>query len=1545
MPAHPYRRTVRAPPGPALAADEPVPSAAQPGLLDPWFEHDGCGVGFVASRHREPTRQVIELGLGALRRLLHRGAFGADPRTGDGAGLLIQIPDEFLRRVTGQLPIPLPGPGRYAVATVFLPRNSSDRAACQGVIEEAVTGARLQFLGWREVPVRPRTIGPAARSGQPVIQQAFVSGRQSAPQLESTLYPLRKRIEARIRQLVMSDPVSTGLFAITSCSTATLVYKGQLSATQLEPYYPDLSAPDLKSQLALFHQRFSTNTEPSWRLAQPFRFIAHNGEINALRGNVNWMRAREGGWRHPICGANPQDILPVIEPQGSDSAAFDNVIELLVRSGRSLPEGLMMMLPEAWENAQGIPARHRDFYAYQANLMEPWDGPAAISFSDGRWVGSTLDRNGLRPVRYSITDDLVVLASEAGVVDLDPAAVRRTGRLEPGQMILVDTKTGRVLDDRQIKDSVARRHPYRSLAQASLFQLPSPSDPCSDPALSNPDDLMAWCRCFGFTDEEFQQVLGPMATTGHEAIGSMGNDAALAVLSERPRLLFDYFSQGFAQVTNPPIDSIRERSVMSLRTILGGGGELLASDRRPVTRLQLPHPILTDGQLRQLRSELPPNLRSRTLRTVFAADGTAGVLERELDRLCSEALLAVEDGVRILVLSDRETNAEMAPVPSLLAVGAVHQHLVKAGARSALSLVVEAADARTVHHLACLIGHGAEAVNPYLGLAAIAHLAAAGRLTQPSDGGQAMAAYIKALAEGLLKVMSKMGISTVSSYCGAQVFEAVGIAQVVIERCCSGTPSRLNGADFAVLTEEVLWRHRREFAPVAQCSDLELGGDHRWRHEGESHAWNPESVAALQHAVRAGDSDRFRAFTDLADARSSPSTTLRHLLQPRPRHAVPICEVEPASTIVRRFVTGAMSLGSISQEAHETMALAMNQIGGKSNTGEGGEDPRRFAPASDGSSRRSAIKQVASARFGVTVNYLVNADDIQIKIAQGAKPGEGGQLPGHKVDATIARLRHAVPGLELISPPPHHDIYSIEDLAQLIWDLKQPNPSARVSVKLVAQAGVGTVAAGVVKARADHLTISGHDGGTGAAPLSSIKHVGIPWELGLAETQQALVRQGLRSRVTVQADGGLRTGRDVVIAALLGAEEFGFATAALVAAGCILMRVCHLNSCPVGIATQDPVLRRRFAGAPEHVIRFFMMVAEDVREQMASLGFRTVSEMVGRVDCLEQRPGGRSWKATQLDLAPLLVVPVPGPAVLRRGRGRADVEGRARLRAQEHHLESALDLRLMQRLGDTLTSGAPGSASARVGNSDLAVGARLSGEVARRFGESGLPDNTIQVRLRGVAGQSLGAWLAPGVSLTCVGAANDYPGKGLSGGRLVVRRPSQVGFPAATNVIAGNVALYGATAGEAFFEGQAGHRFAVRNSGATAVVEGIGDHGCEYMTGGAVLVLGPIGRNFGAGMSGGAAFILARTKAVARRCNPDSVEVTDPDQEDLSTVLELLQRHQLYTGSQMAKELLTDWPAGAERLTRVRPRRRGTGVSGIPEQLQVPDPQAAMARA
>ncbi len=1495
--------------------------APAPGLYRQSFEHDACGVGFVATLERNPTHEVVSLGLGALKRLVHRGAVGADASTGDGAGLMVEIPDGFMRRVFANAGMALPDPGRYAVGAVFLPRRAADRAACEQVFETEVRAAAMEFLGWRDVPCHPGAIGVIARSSQPTIRQCFIGcGAGSIATFEDHLYPLRKQIEARVRALRLGDPRSQDLFSVVSLSARTLIYKGQLTATQLSRFYPDLLAPDLASRLAVFHQRFSTNTEPSWRLAQPFRFIAHNGEINTVVGNRNWMRARAGSWRHRICGAPVGAILPVIEPGGSDSAAFDNSCELLIRSGRPLEQAMMMMIPEAWEDIPEMTAELRGFYSYHANLMEPWDGPAAIAFSDGRLVGAALDRNGLRPARYVVTrGGLVVLASEAGVVDLPTSEVLELGRLHPGQILAIDVQKGTLLRDSVIKRTISARGRWAAWERGRVLSLPAEAGGEDVVELPTPTlaDLAAQHRCFGYTEEELRGVLAPAAAEGHEAVASMGNDAALAALSQRPRLLFDYFAQSFAQVTNPPLDSLRERRVMSLRATLGPGGDLLAPDPAVAHRLERKSPVLSDGELAQVRragdSKLPP----RTLAAVFPAAGGAAALREGLDRLGDEAEAAVRDGVAVLILSDRDVDRGHAPIPSLLALGRVHHRLVGLGLRTRLSLVVESAEPRTAHHLATLIGHGAEAVNPYLALATVAAMATEDELPKPHSRSAARAGLKAMLEEGVLKVMSKMGISTLASYCGSQLFEAVGIASSVIDQCFPGTVSRLGGADFEDLADAVLQRHRQAFPETGAVVHLEAGGEHRWRADGEAHAWNPETVAALQHAVRQGADDRFEDFRQLADADTGPPLALRHLLAPRPGGAIPMDQVEPATAIVRRFVTGAMSLGALGTEAHETLALAMNRIGGRSNTGEGGEDPARYRGGAPEGSRRSAIKQVASGRFGVTLEYLVNADEIQIKMAQGAKPGEGGQLPGHKVDATIARLRHATAGVGLISPPPHHDIYSIEDLAELIWDLKQANPRARISVKLVAATGVGTIAAGVVKARADHITISGHDGGTGAAPLTSIKHTGLPWELGLAETQQTLVRQGLRSRVALQVDGGLRTGRDVVIAAMLGADEFGFATAALVASGCVLMRVCHLNTCPVGIATQDPVLRQRFAGTPEHVIRFFMLVAEDTRRWLAAMGFRRLEDLIGRVDRLGER--ATDGRAGSLDLASLLAEPDAVTARLLRGARRQDAAARRHLRAQEHHPKRALDSRILRRLGTAIEAATPTTLRLKVSNRDRAVGALVSSEVTRLHGGQGLPENSVRIHLRGIAGQSLGAWLCPGVTVSCVGAANDYPGKGLSGGRLVVTpAPSLPAFPA-QQVIAGNVALYGATSGEAFFAGRAGERFAVRNSGAVAVVEGIGDHGCEYMTGGTVVVLGEVGGNFGAGMTGGVAYVVGAT-TLAAQLNPVSIELRAPSADDVQTVLELVRRHRTHTGSRLAAGLLRHPARMRHSLQVVRPR-------------------------
>ena len=1522
------------------------PTPAPIGLYDSAAEHDACGVGFVATLRQKPTRAVVDLGLSALRRLAHRGGVGADPQTGDGSGVMLDLPHSFLRRIADEASISLPEPGEFALATLFLPQREEDRRGCEAILEEEVTAASMQFLGWRTVPCRPRTIGVVARAAQPVIRQCFIGlGKGEKGSFEERLYPLRKQVENRIAQLEFQSQTSRELVAVVSLSSRTLIYKGQLTAAQLTAFYPDLLASDLRSRVAVFHQRFSTNTQPSWRLAQPFRFIAHNGEINTLRGNRNWMRARSGSWRHQICGVGPDQVQPVIEDWGSDSTAFDNTVELLVRSGRPLTQALMMMIPEAWEDVHDLSPGLRDFYAYHANLLEPWDGPAAISFSDGHLVGAALDRNGLRPSRFAVTTEgLVVLASEAGVVDFSPQSIVELGRLSPGEMLAVDLDGGHIRRNAEIKAEIAQSSPWGRWERSRVLRLYERHDGGVDPEVPVPslDDLLTMHQCFGYSEEELVSVLATAATTGHEPVASMGDDTALALLSERPKLLFDYLYQGFAQVTNPPLDSIRERRVMSLRTTLGPGGDLLAPGQAVPPRIELEGPILTDGGLALVRQQESTRFRCRTLAAVFSPSAGPESMAGALAELAERAQRAVEDGVQVLVLSDRDVGPDLAPIPSLLAVGRVHHHLVDLGLRTKLSLVVESAEPRTGHHMACLIGHGAEAINPYLALATVAALASEDELPVARSRAQARSAYVAMLTEGIRKVISKMGISTLASYCGAQVFEAVGISREVVQLCLPGTPSRLGGVGLDSLARDVLQRHRAAYPSSRSATERDVGGDHRWRVGGASHAWNPETVAALQHAVRQGSPVRYDDFRRLADAERGGPISLRHLLEPRPGVEVPLEEVEPALEIVRRFVTGAMSLGALSKEAHETLAVAMNRLRAKSNTGEGGEDPGRYRRLEDDGDRRSAIKQVASGRFGVTIEYLVNADDIQIKMAQGAKPGEGGQLPGHKVDETIARLRHSSPGVELISPPPHHDIYSIEDLAQLIWDLKQGNPRARISVKLVSCTGVGTVAAGVVKACADHITISGHDGGTGAAPLSSIKSAGLPWELGLAETQQTLVRQGLRSRVVLQVDGGLRTGRDVVIAAMLGAEEFGFATAALVASGCVLMRVCHLNTCPVGVATQDPVLRRRFAGQPEHVIRYFLMVAEDTRRWMARLGFRNFADMVGQVQWLGTRPDLYPAKADDLDLAPLLAAPETQAAKLMRGGHRLDAAAVRNLRGQNHHMERALDLRALRQLEGRLTTGQPATLSLTVNNRHRAVGSMISSEITRLHGGAGLPDGTVHLRLRGIAGQSLGAWLCPGLTITCVGAANDYPGKGLSGGRLIVMPPRGLSVVAADQVIAGNVALYGATAGEAFFAGRAGERFAVRNSGATAVVEGVGDHGCEYMTGGTVLVLGSVGHNFGAGMTGGTAYLL-RDQAAARKLSSESVEMRRPPAADRARIMELLRRHWELTRSPLAAGLLDDPDATAAALVAVRPRSSAAVPAAKPS-ITRHDSQSAVAR-
>ncbi|HVC05262.1 MAG TPA: glutamate synthase large subunit [Candidatus Acidoferrales bacterium] len=1476
----------------------------QPGLMDPALEHDACGVAFVARIAGGPTHAVVESGVDALVNLGHRGASGAEPDSGDGAGILIQVPDDFLRDAAR---VPLPMPGAYGVGMVMLPRDDPERERCEAITQQSCRAEGLRVLGWRDVPMVADALGASARAGLPIIRQLFVAaiGLDGAA-LEGRLLVLRRVIER--------DALAAGIgrdrFHFASLSSRTVVYKGMLTAAQLAGFYPDLVDPRVTSALALVHARFSTNVLPRWDLAQPFRMSAHNGEINTLRGNVNWMRARQSKFRSPHFGDDIAKLVPVLDESGSDSSQFDNALELLAMTGRSIEHAVMMMIPEAWHQNPMMDEERRAFYEFHSALLEPWDGPAAIAFTDGRVIGATLDRNGLRPARYLITDDgLVVMASEAGVLDLPEERIVRKWRLEPGRLLLVDTAAGRVLDDSDVKTQLAATHPYREWIRSGTVHLDELDPPEHVPA-ADPGTLLVRQQAFGYSVEDIAVLLGPMGQTGEEAVGSMGNDTPLAVLSERPLPLFNYFKQLFAQVTNPPIDPIREQAVMSLVTSLGAGGNLLEQGPSQAMRLEMAHPVLTNHDLEKLRHVTQRQFPAATISMVFHREaGGAGLVEG-IERLCRLASAEIEAGATVLILSDRHIDASHVPIPSLLAAAAVHHHLVREQTRTGVGLVIETGEAREVMHLALLIGYGAEAVNPYLAFETIADMARRGLMPTPVDPARAEDLYIQALTKGLRKTIARMGISTIQSYCGAQIFECLGIDRSVVDRFFPNTASRIGGIGIDVIAAEALARHERAFPDVRITPpSLEERGEYRWRREGELHQWNPEVIGALQHAVKSGDESAFRHYVALADDESCRLKNLRGLFELRgDGEPVSLDEVEPAMDIVRRFSTGGMSYGSLSKEVHELLAIAMNRIGGRSNTGEGGEDASRYVRDDNGDSRRSAIKQVASARFGVTAHYLVNADELQIKIAQGAKPGEGGQIPGAKVDETIARLRHSTPGVGLISPPPHHDIYSIEDLAQLIWDLRSVNPGARISVKLVAEAGVGTVAAGVAKARADHIVIAGYEGGTGASPLTAIKHAGVPWELGLAETQQVLIRQRLRNRVTLQADGQMKTGRDVVVGALLGADEFAFATAPLIAAGCVMMRVCHLNTCPVGIATQDPLLRSRFAGRAEHVVAFMLFLAEDVRRWMAHLGFRRFEDMIGRVDLIEARPAAEHWKARGLDLRQLLAAPQVTSA-----------EDRRRSRAQVADLGEMLDVTLMDACAPALEGARPVRVRTPVRNVHRSVGAMLSGEVARRHGADGLPDGSIEIELDGAAGQSFGAWLAGGITLTLRGEANDYVGKGLSGGRLVIRPPRAARRRAEDNIIVGNVALYGATSGEAFIRGVAGERFAVRNSGAVAVVEGVGDHGCEYMTGGTVLVIGATGRNFAAGMSGGIAFVLDEDAGFGQRCNLASVTLEAPQLEDLVIVRTLLERHELLTGSEVAKRLLRNWRQARERFVKVLP--------------------------
>ncbi|MCW3065687.1 MAG: hypothetical protein JWN32_2859 [Solirubrobacterales bacterium] len=1478
------------------------PSGAN-GLYDPAHEHDSCGVAFVAKLDGDSHR-VVERALVALANLEHRGAQGADSNTGDGAGILLQLPDAFLRAVA---PTDLPAAGAYGVAVCFLPHDDERRAALEKVLEETVVGEGQKVLGWRDVPVDETHVGATAKAAAPVIRQLFIgAGRdhdEDALAFERKLYVIRRLVEKQAgRELYLA-----------SCSARTMVYKGMLTAPQLRGYFRDLDDPRMTTRLALVHSRFSTNTFPSWPLAHPYRMIAHNGEINTLRGNVNWMRARESQIASDLFGDDLEKVMPVVQEGVSDSATFDNVLELLTLAGRPLPQAMMMMIPEAYRQRDDLPDELRGFYDYHSCLMEPWDGPAAVAFTDARYVGATLDRNGLRPGRWMLTrDGYVVLASETGVLMAPPEDIIRKGRLHPGKLFLVDLEQGRIVDDGEIKLEIATRQPYGQwYAQSTVRIEDLPERP---PRVPRTEPLRSRQLAFGYNQEDQRLIIAPMATRGEEPVASMGNDAALAVLSDRQPLLFAYFKQLFAQVTNPPIDPIRESVVMSLVSCVGQEGNLLEETAEHAHQLVMSQPILRNHELERLRQVSHDIFRAETLDMTWpVAEGPDG-MAAAVERICSEAAALVERGVNILILSDRNVGEERAPMPSLLGVASVHHHLVRQGTRLRCGLVAETGEPREIHHMATLIGYGAAAINPYLMFESLDEMAERKMLPLELSIEEAEKLIVKAIGKGLLKTISKMGISTIQSYCGAQIFEAVGLDRELVAKHFAGTPSRIGGIGIDVLAREALERHGRAY-PRYDRELLPVGGVLQWRRDGELHVWNPDTISLLQHSVRGDQNGKsletYREFAEKTNVGATKKALLRGLMRlktlPEP---IPLDDVEPASEIVKRFSTGAMSLGALSPEAHETLAIAMNRMGAKSNTGEGGEDARRFQPDENGDLRRSAIKQVASGRFGVTAHYLVNADQLQFKMAQGAKPGEGGQLPGHKVDDYIAFLRNSTPGVGLISPPPHHDIYSIEDLKQLIYDLRCANPGASVSVKLVSEVGVGTVAAGVAKANGDHIVIAGQDGGTGASPQSSVQHAGLPWEIGLAETQQTLLLNDLRSRVRVEVDGGMRTGRDVVIGGLLGADEFGFSTAPLVAMGCILMRVCHLNTCPVGVATQDPVLRARFQGTPEHVVKYLFFVAEEVREIMASLGIRRFADLIGRGELLEAEPAIEHWKARGVDLTEVLAMPDVAPDAPRHS-----------VRPPEPVLEGHLDWDLIDACEPALADGEKVRLERRVRNVHRCVGGVLSGEIARRHGAEGLPEGTIQVAFHGSAGQSFGGWLAHGVTLTLLGETNDYAGKGLSGGILTVRPPESAGFRAEENVIVGNTVLYGATAGRAFFRGLAGERFAVRNSGALAVVEGVGDHGCEYMTGGRVVVLGPTGRNFAAGMSGGIAYVYDDNAQFPRLCNHDLVELEPADkEEDISTLRYMLENHVRFTGSPIAQAILDDWEKERQYFVKVMPK-------------------------
>ncbi len=1511
------------------------------GLYDPANEHDACGVGFVANVKGRKSHEIVQQGLRILENLTHRGAVGADPCAGDGAGLLIQLPDDFLRAECSSLGISLPEADSYAVGMLFLPQPDATRCHCEQLIEQTVAEEGQGVLGWRDVPTSNDGLGESVKLVEPVIRQLFISrgdNCNTTDDFERKLFIIRKRVEHAIRE---SGLEGSECFYVPSLSARTICYKGMLLANQVNTYYPDLNDERVSTALALVHQRFSTNTFPSWDLAHPFRMIAHNGEINTVRGNINWMNARRHSMASELFNDDLEKLWPLIAEGQSDSACFDNALELLVTGGYSMSHAMMLLIPEAWAGNPLMDEKRRAFYEYHAAVMEPWDGPAAVAFTDGRQIGATLDRNGLRPARYLITnDDLVVMASEMGVLDIAEERIIKKWRLQPGKMFLIDMEQGRIIDDAELKDSLANSHPYQQWLQKTQIRLENLPGEIS-PMAPDTGTLLDRQQAFGYTQEDIKFLMTPMAVTGQEAIGSMGADNPVAVLSNKSKPLSNYFKQNFAQVTNPPIDPIREELVMSLVSLIGPRPNLLGhASAGEHMRLEVSQPILTNTDIERIRhieDHTAGAFRTRTIDICYPASAGAGGMEAALTSICQQAEKAVGEGFNILILSDRSTDVDHIAIPALLATSAVHHHLVRSGLRTESGLVIETGAAREVHQFATLAGYGAEAINPYLAFETL--ISIRDQLPEKLDEHEIQKRYIKAVGKGLFKVMSKMGISTYQSYCGAQIFDAVGLGTEFIDQYFTGTATTIEGIGLQAVAEETVRWHRDAYsdAPIYRNS-LDVGGDYAFRMRGEDHMWTPDSIAKLQHATRANDAKTFREFAQLVNDQNKRLLNLRGLFEfDFSNDPVPLDEVEPAKEIVKRFSTGAMSFGSISYEAHSTLAVAMNRIGGKSNTGEGGEQPERFKTLENGDSKRSAIKQVASGRFGVTTEYLVNSDVIQIKMAQGAKPGEGGQLPGHKVDATIAQVRHSTPGVGLISPPPHHDIYSIEDLAQLIHDLKNANPEADISVKLVAEVGVGTVAAGVSKAHADHVTIAGFDGGTGASPLTSIKHAGSPWEIGLAETHQTLVLNNLRSRIAVQVDGGMRTGRDVVVGALLGADEFGFATAPLIVEGCIMMRKCHLNTCPVGVATQDPELRKRFTGKPEHVVNYFFFVAEEIRELMAQLGFRSFDEMIGQSQHLNMRKAIDHWKAQGLDFSRILHKPKAGPGV-----------GIYHTETQDHGLDKALDNELIKLSQAALNDKTPVRIDLPVKNTNRTVGAMLSGQVAKRYGHAGLPEDTISITLRGTAGQSFGAFVAHGVSIELIGEGNDYVGKGLSGGRLVVYPPQQTPIVAEDNIIVGNTVLYGAISGECYFRGVAGERFAVRNSGATAVVEGVGDHGCEYMTGGIVVVLGESGRNFAAGMSGGIAYVLDERGDFEQRCNlamvelepvaaeDEALEQLDHQGGDLEThgrvdvshdmtrfdalrLYQLIQKHVHYTASARGKEILENWNATLPKFVKVMP--------------------------